>query len=218
MSINVIAVDDHQVALFGIERIISQAEDINLVGTYRTVADALARMKDPGQELVDVILLDLRLGTDSDPLENTLELVEAGGRVLAYSSLDSPYLMRRAMAGGVAGMVEKTAEPAVLLEAIRVAAAGQTFATSEWAGVIDSDPLVDAVDLSPRQREVIELYAMGVSAREVGLQTGLSPETVQDYLGRIRVKYSLAGRPAVTKVDLYRRAQEDGFLPGPREW
>lgn len=218
MNINVIAVDDHQVALFGIERIISQAEDINLVGTYRTVADALARMKDPGQELVDVILLDLRLGTDSDPLENTLELVEAGGRVLAYSSLDSPYLMRRAMAGGVAGMVEKTAEPAVLLEAIRVAAAGQTFATSEWAGVIDSDPLVDAVDLSPRQREVIELYAMGVSAREVGLQTGLSPETVQDYLGRIRVKYSLAGRPAVTKVDLYRRAQEDGFLPGPREW
>lgn len=217
MSINVVSVDDHQVALFGIERILSHAPDIDLVGAYLTVPEVLARMNDSEQPAVDVILLDLRLGADSDPMDNTIALTEAGGKVLAYSSLDSPYLMRRAMVGGVAGMVEKTAEPDVLLEAIRVVAAGQTFATSEWAGLIDSDPLVDAVDLSPRQREVIELYAMGVSAREVGLQTGLSPETVQDYLSRVRVKYSLAGRPAVTKVDLYRRAQEDGFLPGPHE-
>lgn len=217
MNINVVAVDDHRVALLGIERIIAGAVDIELVGKYHSMPEVLAHLANPNQPKADVVLLDLRLGKDSDPLDNVLQLTEAGMPVLVYSSLESPYLMRRAMAGGVCGLVEKTAEPELLLEALRVAAAGQTFATSEWAGLIDSDPLLDAVELSPRQREVVELYAMGVSAREVGVQTGLSQETVQDYLSRIRVKYSLAGRPAVTKVDLFRRAQEDGFLPGPHE-
>src|SRR5690625_3201387 len=158
MNINVVAVDDHRVALLGIERIIAGAVDIELVGKYHSMPEVLAHLANPNLPKADVVLLDLRLGKDSDPLDNVLQLTEAGMPVLVYSSLESPYLMRRAMAGGVCGLVEKTAEPELLLEALRVAAAGQTFATSEWAGLIDSDPLLDAVELSPRQREVVELY------------------------------------------------------------
>ncbi|MGP6173463.1 response regulator [Corynebacterium sp. A21] len=217
MSVNVLAIDDHQVTQMGVRSILSKAEGMHLVGAHYTVAEALTQIKDPNQPEIHVVLLDLRLGPDSDPYSNVLALTEAGVEVLIYSSLESPFLVRRAITAGVAGVLEKSADPEILLRAIEVASKGGTFATAEWAGIIDADPLFDAVDLSPRQREVLELYAMGESAKRVASITGLAQETVQDYLGRIRVKYSLAGRPAVTKVELYQRAQEDGFLPGPKE-
>ncbi|MDN6258870.1 MAG: helix-turn-helix transcriptional regulator, partial [Corynebacterium sp.] len=65
--------------------------------------------------------------------------------------------------------------------------------------------------------EVLELYASGEPAKRVARLPGISQETVNDYLGRIRVKYQNAGRPAPTKTDLFRRAQEDGYLPGPSD-
>lgn len=217
MTIKVLAIDDHQVTLLGVRSILATAEGFEFVGGHYTLAEALKQINDPTQPEVDVVLLDLRLGPDTDPYENVKELVEAGVEVLIYSSLESPFFVRRAMSAGVAGILEKSVEPAILLRALEVVSRGGTYATAEWAGIIDADPLFNAVELSPRQREVLELYAMGESAKRVATITGLAQETVQDYLGRIRVKYSLAGRPAVSKVELYQRAQEDGFLPGPLE-
>jgi DNA-binding NarL/FixJ family response regulator len=63
---------------------------------------------------------------------------------------------------------------------------------------------------------VLELYASGEPAYRVASLTGLSTETVNVYLSRIRRKYADAGRPAPTKTDLYKRALEDGWLPIPR--
>ncbi|WP_236581196.1 LuxR C-terminal-related transcriptional regulator, partial [Rhodococcus sp. T7] len=89
-------------------------------------------------------------------------------------------------------------------------------ATTDWAAAIDGDPNLLDVDLSPRQREVLALYASGEKAARVASLTGLAQETVNDYLGRIRQKYAEAGRPAPTKTDLYKRALEDGWLPIPQ--
>lgn len=56
----------------------------------------------------------------------------------------------------------------------------------------------------------------GEKGRRVAHLTGLAGPTVKEYIDRIRAKYARVGRPAPTKVDLYRRAVEDGVLPGPR--
>lgn len=217
MNINVVAIDDHEVALLGLGQILRDDPQCELVGAYHSVAQAAEHVRDASRPPVDVALLDLRLADGSDPFFNATQLQEAGARVLIYSSLESPFLVRRALRAGVVGIVEKSAGGDELTAAIRLAAADKTYATPDWASIIDSDPLIHAVDLSPRQREVLELYAMGESAKRVATLTGLSMETVHDYLGRIRTKYALVGRPANTKIDLYRRAQEDGFVPGPME-
>lgn len=217
MDIKVVAVDDHEVALIGLEQMLSTSPRCSLVGAYHSIHEAMERLTDDSLPEVDVALLDLRLTDGSDPFLNATNLQEAGAKVLVYSSLESPFLVRRALRAGVAGVVEKSVAGEDLIAAIEQVAAGRTYATADWAGIIDSDPFIHAVDLSERQREVLELYAMGESARRVAMLTGLSAETVQDYLGRIRTKYALAGRPAPTKIDLYRRAQEDGFIPGPLE-
>lgn len=215
MNANVVAIDDHEVALAGLHHMLQFAQDCTLVGAYHTVREALAHLHDPALPRPDAVLLDLRLHDGSDPFINATVLQEAGLPVLIYSSLESPYLVRRALHAGVVGVVEKSARAEDIIAAIHLAARGRVYVTAEWAGIIDSDPLIDTVDLSDRQREVLELYAMGESAKRVASILELSPETVQDYLGRIRTKYALAGRPANSKVELFRRAQEDGFLPGP---
>ncbi len=92
---------------------------------------------------------------------------------------------------------------------------GRQVASTEWAAAIDGDPELDDVGLSPRQLEVLELYASGEKLDRVARLTGLAPQTVNDYLQRIRQKYAEAGRPAPTKTDLYKRAVEDGWLPMP---
>jgi len=104
----------------------------------------------------------------------------------------------------------------VLLEAITHAAEGVAVATTDWAAAIDGDAQIADARLSPRERQVLGLYASGETAAGVAELMGLSKDTISDYVGRIRNKYALAGRPATTKVDLHVRAREDGLLPGRR--
>ena len=65
-------------------------------------------------------------------------------------------------------------------------------------------------------REVLELYASGVGAKEVAQRLFISEHTVIDHLRQIRKAYQRLGRPAHTKVELYQRGVEDGYVPGPR--
>ncbi|MFC3850845.1 response regulator [Corynebacterium hansenii] len=209
------AIDDHELSLRGLAAIVNGADDIELVGIYPTVPQLLESTA--GSERLDLVVLDLRLGDDSRPEDNVRALDAVTDNVIILSSLESPYLVRRALKAGVLGMVQKSESPATILDAIREAASGRGVPTTEWAAVIDSDPHLDAVELSDRQREVLELYASGEPAKRVARLTGLAQDTVNDYLGRIRLKYAAAGRPAPTKTDLFRRAQEDGLLPGPSD-
>jgi DNA-binding NarL/FixJ family response regulator len=115
----------------------------------------------------------------------------------------------------VLGVVRKSEDVPTVVAAVRRAAGGEQVVTTDWAAAIDGDPQLSHVGLSPRQEEVLTLYASGEKASRVARLTGLSEQTVNDYLGRIRQKYADAGRPAPTKTDLYKRAVEDGWLPVP---
>ncbi|MDR7329208.1 response regulator transcription factor [Corynebacterium guangdongense] len=211
MTITVAAVDDHGATLVGISHALRGRDDIEYLGGFTSPHEIEA------VGVPDVVLLDLRLHDSSDPFINATTLTELGCRVLVYSSLESPYLIRRALLAGVHGVLDKSADVQELAEAIRTIATEGTYASANWASVIDSDGRFAEDSLSPRQREVLELYASGESARRVASLLGISQETVNDYLDRIRLKYSVTGRNAVTKIDMLLRAQEDGYLPGPTD-
>lgn len=215
MKINVIAIDDHEVALAGIDTILRSHGECELVGSFPTVDDACKFLTTHKDIHVDLVMLDLRLADNSDPFENVECFHELDIPVLIFSSLENPYMTRRALQAGSAGILEKSASAVELNRAIMTICRGDTYANADWASVIDSDPGINSAALSPRQREVLELYASGESAKRVASVLELSTETVQDYINRIRQKYALAGRPVATKIDMFRRAQEDGFLPGP---
>ncbi|EGD55117.1 DNA-binding response regulator [Gordonia neofelifaecis] len=203
-------VDDHQSPVWGIERILEGQTDLELVEAAPTVAELLAKTAD-----LDVVILDLRLNDGTTPRENVNTLADRGIVTVVYTSGEHPDLLRSAARAGTLGVVLKSASEEEVLAAIRAAAGGEEVLTTEWAAAIDGDPNLDGVDLSPQLQRVLTLYASGGTSISVGHELGVTPDTVNEYLKRIRQKYADAGRPTRTKLDLFKRAVEDGWLPMP---
>ncbi|MGY4859430.1 response regulator transcription factor [Cryobacterium sp. AP23] len=205
-------IDDHEIVARGFAGLFATIPDIEVVTTVATVAELRAAVPD-GQ--VDLVILDLRLSDGSTVSDNVDRLRATGAEVLAFTGGDDAVLMRAAARAGVLGVVRKSEPAEVLLDAVTRAAAGETIASTEWAAALDGDPDLADAGLSPREREVLSLYAAGAKAPLVASHTGLSELTVVDYIRRVRSKYEKVGRPANTKIDLYKRALEDGILPIP---
>lgn len=206
-------IDDHEIVARGFAELFSTIPEIQVVGTVATVSELLE--SSAAAEKIDLVILDLRLSDESTVTSNVERLRGVGADVLAFTGGDDATRMRSAARSGVLGVVRKSEPAAVLLDAVTRAAAGDTIASTEWAAALDGDPDLADAALSPREREVLSLYAAGAKAPLVASRTGVSESTVIDYIRRVRVKYERVGRPANTKVDLYKRALEDGLLPIP---
>ena len=208
-------VEDHELTRQGLESMLNDNADFNVIASAANVPElftALGRKRK-----VDLVVLDLRLSDESQPIDNVEKIEELTDNIVVLSSLESPYLLRQVLKTSVAEVLSKTQPSEEVVAAIRRTLSGKPAISTEMAAAMDGDPLLEAVDLSDRQREVLELYASGEPAKRVARLTGLKQDTVNDYLSRVRQKYSSVGRDTFTKLDLYQRAQEDGFLPGPTD-
>ncbi len=163
------------------------------------------------------MILDLLLRDGSQPVDNVERLRATGAEVLVLTSGDNRFLIREVLRTPTLGVVRKSAPPQEILRAVAFAAQGEPLVTAEWAMTVDTDPEIGSARLTAREREVLALYASGVGAKLVGRQLQISENTVNDYLKRIRAAYLQLGRPANTKVELYQRGIEDGFLPIPSD-
>ena len=82
---------------------------------------------------------------------------------------------------------------------------------------VEGDRAFADAQLSARERDVLRLYAAGLPLKVVADRLGVAYSTAKENITRVRVKYVEVGRPAPTKVDLLRRAMEDGILAEPSE-
>lgn len=198
----VAVVDDHPVVVAGLAAYLDPARDLVLEASAPTVDDLLARTVD-----LDVVLLALRLADGSALAHNVERLRAAGAAVLAYTSGDEPTLLREAARHGVAGVVRKSEPVPAVLDAVRATLRGEPVPDA------DPEPPAASAGLTDRETQVLGMYASGQKADRVARALGITRETVLDHVRRIRRKYAAAGRRAPTKVELYRRAVEDGVLP-----
>lgn len=206
--IRVAVIDDHEAIRLGVAAALEGSGRVRVVAQDAWVTDFLVR-----GIAADVVLLDLRLADDSDPLDNTVRLVAAGYTVLVYSIADDVRLLRRALAGGAAGVCRKADPIGGTLASIEAVAQGQVVLSQEVLSLIEGDTTYVAASLGPREREVLALYAAGMEIPEVSRHLGIGENSVKEYLKRIRAKYSHLDRPASSKLDLFRRAVEDGIVP-----
>lgn len=203
-------VDDHEVVALAVGSVILEHAGLAYVGHAPTVDALLA-----AELRADLVVLDLNLRDGTSPDENVARLEAAGARVLVLTSGEHPYLIRAVSRTGALGIVRKSAPAEVLIDAIARAAAGEPIVTTEWAAAIDADPELASAPLSAREREVLALYASGLGAKQVAFRLQISENTVDDHIRRIRQVYGELARPARTKVELYQRSLEDGYLPVP---
>jgi len=104
-----------------------------------------------------------------------------------------------------------------VIAAVRTVARGEALNNVEWANAVDGDTAFADAQLSTREREVLRLYATGLPLKVVAERLGVAYSTAKENITRIRVKYVEVGRPAPTKVDLLRRAMEDGIVEAAQE-
>lgn len=209
-GLRVALVDDHPPILRGAVDAIASVLPLDSALTVHRVNEVL----DVGGPY-DVVVLDLQLGDGSDPVDNVSALVGKGWPTLLYTQETNAAVVGRCFRAGASGIVGKTEELSVLADAVRIVAGGEPYLSGDWAGVLDSQAQ-DIPNLAPREAEALRLYATGLPMKSVARRMGISPDTVKDYLMRVRRRYDLVGRPAATKTDLYIRAVEDGFVDGPR--
>lgn len=200
-------VEDHALVARGFGALVAAAPDLELVATVGTVGELQGI--EPAPRLV---VLDLRLADGSDPAANVAAIHRLGAYVLIHTGAEDRSLIQSAARSGALGLVRKSSDPDELLSAIRTAVRGDAVFNADWAAAIDADSSLSDARLSDREQEVLSMYASGETAASVAAALGLSRATIADYVKAIRRKYEAVGRTASTRVDLYRRAVEDGIL------
>jgi two-component system uhpT operon response regulator UhpA len=208
--VRVAVVDDHESVRLGIQAA-CQAQGYDVVLTAAGVPEYVTELQ--GRE-VDVVVLDLSLGDGSTVTENVKNVQGTGAAVLVHSIADRVASVREALAAGAAGVIPKSSATSTVMAAVATVARGDVLNNLEWASAIDADRDFAKAQLGRREREILHLYASGLPLKLAAQQLGIGYSTAREYLDRIRVKYVEVGRPAPTKVDLLRRAVEDGILPG----
>ncbi|MGH3371589.1 MAG: response regulator transcription factor [Nocardioidaceae bacterium] len=200
--IRVGVVDDHDLLVAGVRALLASPESPARFVAGATDVRGLLR----GRPVLDVVLLDVRLGDGSSAEDNVRALTAQGLIVLLHADRAHreavPMLHRTA----ASGLVWKNDPAPRLVQALVTVAAG-----GRWEPTGTPPP----VELTRRETEVLRLYATGLTygATAAALSPPVSVESVKTYLSRIRKRYDDAGRPASTRLELRRRALEDGVLP-----
>jgi DNA-binding NarL/FixJ family response regulator len=200
--IRVAIVDDHPVVRDGTAALLAAQPGLEVVGTAADIGEARELL---AQTPVDVLLLDIRLGTESglQLLAGPVTDGVARPAILVLTAYDYPQYAEAALRLGAAGFVVKTAPMADLVDAIhRAASGGLAFASRP-------DPSA-RIRLTARELEVVRLVSEGRSNDEVGATLGIGAKTVETHLARLYERFGIGSR-----TELATRALREGWLDLP---
>lgn len=206
--VSVAIVDDHEAVRYGFAGACEEF-GFNLLSSAATVPELLSGLD---RKKADVVVMDLSLADGSLISENVKAVNSLGMPVLIFSIADKPKLIRTAIKSGAHAVVPKSETMQDLMQAIELTSRGVYINNSETTAAIDSDQEFKAAQLTEREREVLTLYASGLALKQVAYQLGVERSTAKEHIDRVRRKYLKLGRHAGTKIDLLRRAIEDGFI------
>lgn len=202
--IRVAIVDDHPVVLHGTAALLGAQPGFEVAGTAGSLDEARTLLETTD---ADVLLLDIRLGTQSGLNLLAADAPADPGRprpaIIVLTAYDYPQYAEAALRLGAAGFVLKTAPMTELLDAIRRAAGGgMAFGVRPRSQ--------DRARLSRRELEVVTLVVEGRSNDEVGAALGIGAKTVETHLARLFERFSIASR-----TELATRALREGWLDLP---
>jgi len=190
--------DDHPLFRIGL-RAALEKEGFSVVGEAGDGDEAI-RLVETYQP--EVVILDIRM-PKMDGIEACTHLRERGysGLVVMLTTFTEAAIQNKAASAGANAYFSKEVSPAELARRIQ-------RLTANPEDQIFTPPPVPS--LTPREREVLSLLSLGLTAREMGERLGLKPDTVRDYLKRLYGKLDAGNR-----IEALEQARRLGFLDSP---
>ncbi|MCJ0868388.1 response regulator transcription factor [Streptomyces sp. AP-93] len=218
MTIRVIIADDQEMVRTGFRMILESQPDIEVVAD---VVDGEAALAAVAEHRPDVLLLDIRM-PKLDGLEVTRRLSgRETPRIVIVTTFDLDEYVHAALRGGASGFLLKDASPAMLVEAVRAAAVGDSLVSpaitvrllremahrtpaAAAAARRPAEPLTD------REREVVRCLARGLTNAEIAGELFVSLSTVKTHLANVQAKLDARNR-----VEIAAWAWESGLAGTP---
>jgi two-component system response regulator NreC len=200
----VLLADDHTIMREGLLSLLREQPDIAVVGTAENGREAVEKAR---RSFPDVVVMDIAM-----PLLNGIEAARQLRRVLPQTKVivltmyaDNDYVLR-ALQAGVQGYLLKKAAAAELLEAIRAVERGNFYLSSEISRVVierylssEGSSAEEAVALSDRERQILQLVAEGHTNRQIATALGISPKTVDTHRTRLMTKLDIHDTPGLVR-------------------
>ena len=212
MSLRVVVADDQALVRAGFCGIVAATPGLAVVGEAGTGADAVEVTR---RNRPDVVLMDVRM-PDTDGIEATRQITGSPGlaaRVLILTTFDLDEYVYSALHAGASGFLLKSTEPAELVNAIRVVAAGDALlAPSVTRRLVEEftrrpvprparpeppatgAPAVSLDAITGREREVLALIATGLSNSEIAARLCISEATAKTHVGHLLTKLGARDR------------------------
>ncbi|WP_369245899.1 response regulator [Streptomyces sp. R41] len=201
MAITVVIADDQEMVRTGFRMILESQSDIEVVDD---VVDGEAALASVATHDPDVLLLDIRM-PGLDGLEVTRRLVATGAerpRIVICTTFDLDEYVFAALHGGASGFLLKDAGPAMLVEAVRAAAVGDSLVSPaitvrllrELTSANRTPPRVPREPLTGREEDVVRCLARGLTNAEIATDLSVSLSTVKTHLTHVQSKLDARNR------------------------
>jgi two-component system response regulator NreC len=191
--IRILLADDHRMVRQGFKLILQSQEDMEVVGEAGNGREALeqAAVLQP-----DVVVMDVTM-PELNGIEATrrLRVTAPHAHVLALSVHREGVYVREIIRAGAEGYILKESADTELLAAVRAVSEGNSYLSPEVAGAVLKDYRRQAMNpldlLSPREREILQLIAEGMTNKDVASRLSLSVYTIDGHRTRIMEKLGL---------------------------
>lgn len=205
----VAVVDDHAIVRGGLVALLSARPGIQVAGEAGTAAEAVALIDRlvTTEEGVDVVLMDLNLGTGEGGVAATRTILarHPDVRVVVLTTFDADADILDALAAGASGYMLKDSPVEELVAAIeRAEPTSPALSSSVQARVVARAIRLDD-QLSPRELEILAALAQGASNRQLAKELFISESTVKTHLAHLFAKLGVDNRTAAVAEGRRRR-------------
>lgn len=192
-------VDDHQIVIDGLEKIITESGVAQLVGKARSVAGCWELLKNGPP---DVLMLDVGLpdgnGMDLCPL---LKAKYPAMNIVMLTSYAEYAVISHVLNNGASGYILKNALPEEIIEGIQTVASGRQFLCEETNQVLKKERN-NQVTLTRQERELLKLLAAGYTSREISEKMYLGYETIRSYRKNLQTKLNVHNTAQLVRIAL----------------